>query len=71
MGLIMVVVTLVISTESSLPKVRGVQLCYTDIQVFIKLVSMFHPRLQIDSGTTYLNVTDDWIIRLGSERAGN
>ena len=42
-----------------------------NIQVFIQLLSTFHPGLQMDSGTTYLNVKDDWIIRLGSERAGN
>ena len=71
MGLIKVMVALVIPIGSSLPRVCSVQLYCADIQVFIQLLSMFHPGLQIDSGITYLNVKDNWILKLGSERAGN
>ena len=71
MGLMMVVVTVVIPTGSLLPRVRDIQPCCADIQVFIRLLSTFHPGLQMDSDNTYLNVKDDWIIRLGSKRAEN
>ena len=42
-----------------------------EIQVFIRLLLPFHPGLQINSGTIYLNVNDNWIIRLSSKRVGN
>ena len=71
MGLMMVVVAVVIPTGSSLPGVRGIQPCCVDIQVFTQCLLTFHPRLQMDSSTTYLNVKDDWIIRLSSKRVGN
>ena len=44
----MVVVAVVIPTESSLLMVRGVQPCCADIQVFIRFLSTFHPRVQQD-----------------------
>ena len=45
-----------IPTGSLLPRVRDVQPCCANIQVFIRLLSTFHPELQQDSCTTYLNV---------------
>ena len=45
-GLVMVVVAVVIPTGSSLSRVRSVQPCCSDIQVFIRLLSTFHPRLR-------------------------
>ena len=36
----------VIPTGSSLLRVRGIQPWCTDIQVFIRFLSKFHPRLQ-------------------------
>ena len=44
----MVVVAVVIPTGSSLLRVRGVQPCCADIQVFIQLLSTFYPRVQQD-----------------------